>query len=285
MRSFLARPSRIIGLISCGLFFTLPMGGCPNPGDTGGTTGPQGPAGPQGDTGPQGPAGATGATGASGASPFTLSGSNAIFTTGNVGIGTTSPGNPLTVAGIIQSTTGGFRFPDGTTLTSANSATGDINSIAAGAGLTGGGFSGDVSLFVDFAGNGAATSVARSDHFHNTLSASDGSPAAALTIDADGNATLTGNLTTPGAFAATLGITTTLLTSPVGSNLTLGAGISTGMRLISTTGGSVPAVVGGDIMNSVNASGDGMTIGGGRENAASPHPSARRWCLSKSARP
>ena len=33
---------------------------------------------------------------------------------GNVGIGTPTPGNRLTVAGIIHSTTGGFMFPDGT---------------------------------------------------------------------------------------------------------------------------------------------------------------------------
>lgn len=33
---------------------------------------------------------------------------------GKVGIGTTSPGQKLTVSGTIESTTGGFRFPDGT---------------------------------------------------------------------------------------------------------------------------------------------------------------------------
>ena len=38
---------------------------------------------------------------------------------GNVGIGTTTPGERLTVAGIIHSTTGGFRFPDGTIQTTA----------------------------------------------------------------------------------------------------------------------------------------------------------------------
>jgi hypothetical protein len=36
-----------------------------------------------------------------------------------VGIGTTTPGYPLTVNGVIQSVTGGFRFPDGTTQTTA----------------------------------------------------------------------------------------------------------------------------------------------------------------------
>ena len=44
------------------------------------------------------------------------------FTDGNVGIGTTDPGQKLTVAGTIQSTSGGVMFPDGTTQTSASSA-------------------------------------------------------------------------------------------------------------------------------------------------------------------
>jgi hypothetical protein len=38
---------------------------------------------------------------------------------GNVGIGTTLPGQKLSVSGTIESTTGGFKFPDGTTQTTA----------------------------------------------------------------------------------------------------------------------------------------------------------------------
>jgi hypothetical protein len=41
---------------------------------------------------------------------------------GNVGIGITSPGQKLSVAGTVESTTGGFKFPDGTTQTTAVSA-------------------------------------------------------------------------------------------------------------------------------------------------------------------
>jgi microcystin-dependent protein len=44
-----------------------------------------------------------------------------ITSTGNVGIGTTSPGQKLTVAGTIESTSGGVKFPDGTTQTTAAS--------------------------------------------------------------------------------------------------------------------------------------------------------------------
>ena len=42
-----------------------------------------------------------------------------IDTTGNVGIGTFAPGSKLTVAGLIQTTSGGVKFPDGTIQTTA----------------------------------------------------------------------------------------------------------------------------------------------------------------------
>jgi microcystin-dependent protein len=45
-----------------------------------------------------------------------------ITSAGNVGIGTSAPTGKLTVSGTIESTSGGFKFPDGTTLTSANAA-------------------------------------------------------------------------------------------------------------------------------------------------------------------
>jgi hypothetical protein len=49
---------------------------------------------------------------------------------GNVGIGTTTPAFPLTVAGTIHSTNGGFRFPDGTTQTTAATG-GGVTSVGA----------------------------------------------------------------------------------------------------------------------------------------------------------
>ncbi|EKD23892.1 MAG: cell wall surface anchor family protein [uncultured bacterium] len=44
---------------------------------------------------------------------------NKNYFAGNVGIGTTAPGQKLSVAGTVESTSGGFKFPDGTTQTKA----------------------------------------------------------------------------------------------------------------------------------------------------------------------
>ncbi|MEK6702668.1 MAG: hypothetical protein AABZ53_10415, partial [Planctomycetota bacterium] len=81
---------------------TGPQGpqGLTGPAGDQGPIGPQGPigaTGPQGLTGNTGPQGATGPQGIPGASPFTLNGNDAVFTTGRVGIGTSTPTDSLSV--------------------------------------------------------------------------------------------------------------------------------------------------------------------------------------------
>ena len=82
--------------------------------------------------------------------PFVSTGPNQflIRAGGGVGVNTNAPAFPLDVDGVIRSRTGGFRFPDGTTQTTAATGTGDITAVntPGGGGLQGGVATGDASL-------------------------------------------------------------------------------------------------------------------------------------------
>jgi len=83
-------------------------------------TGPSGPKGDKGDTGDVGPIGPAGSPGTS----SWTDGTGRVTTNVNVGIGIPSRREKLTVAGTIQSTSGGFKFPDGTIQATAGSGDG-----------------------------------------------------------------------------------------------------------------------------------------------------------------
>jgi hypothetical protein len=167
---------------------------------------------------------------------------------GNVGIGTTTPGQPLSVAGTIESTTGGFKFPDGTTQVSATT----TSAYTAGAGLSlaGNAFS------VLFGGAGAATSAARSDHQHDAAYVSlAGSYSDPTWLTGVAASKISGNLPVAQvAGAATLGANTFAGTQTIsGGNLALPAttggtaGVLTlgGQSFLHAFGGATNTFVGG----------------------------------------
>ena len=111
---------------------------------------------------------------------------------GFVGIGTTSPTYKLDVAGQIRSSTGGFRFPDGTVQTTAAAGGGGtITGVTAGAGLSGGGTSGAATLDI---GQGTGVTVA-ADSISVNFGSTSGTAVEGnkqITITTDGSSGLSG---------------------------------------------------------------------------------------------
>jgi len=145
---------------------------------------------------------------------------------GSVGIGTTTPASKLTVAGVIQSTTGGIKFPDGTTQTTASAGgSGSVTGITAGTGLTGGTI------------NTSGTIAADTTYLQRRVSGTCASGNAIQTIASDG--TVTCQSTAGSAEADTLNSVTTRGNTTsngisVGSFLTTGSASITGNLGIGT---------------------------------------------------
>src|SRR4029077_7351951 len=144
-----------------------------------------------------------------------------ITSAGNVGIGTTMPAQKLSVAGMIESTSGGFKFPDSTVQTTA-SLGGSVSSVGSGLGLTGGPITGSGTLAIDpsvvpqltassntftgsitassFSGSGAGLSnvnAAMLNGLASTAFATAGANSFTGNQSISGNISLTGNLALP----------------------------------------------------------------------------------------
>ena len=163
--------------------------------------------------------------GVDGSNSFSLGSSN-IFEDkfGKVGIGTTAPTSPLTVQGMIETTLGGYKFPDGTIQTTAFNASQVVRSLN--------GLMGDVTLAA-----GANITITPTGNI--------------LTIAASGvltgvahNATLTGNGTT----ASPLGVAAPLILSGSvdnGNGVITSTNTAPGGPGLFTVGGTASSTIGG----------------------------------------
>jgi hypothetical protein len=185
---------------------------------------------------------------------------------GNVGIGTPTPAEKLSVTGTIESSAGGFKYPDGTTQTTAG------KSYTAGTGLS---LASDA-FSVTFGGTGAGTTVARSDHHHDasyvSLSAMYYNPVWLAAVAAS---KVTGSLPVAQiSGAATLGANTFVATQTIGGgNLALPAttsassGVLTlgGQPFLHGYGGTNTSTFVGYQAGSFSASGSGSNTGVGTQ--------------------
>jgi hypothetical protein len=190
-----------------------------------------------------------------------------IMPDGKVGIGTSSPTEQLTVAGIIYSTTGGIKFPDGTIQTTA--ATGAAAWALNGNAITAGQFLGTTNnMALEIKVNNArALRLEPNDTSPNIIGGFSGNSVTSGVV----GATISGG----GASAATNRVTDSYGTVGGGHNNQAGnADTDTTNAPYATVGGGdintasgFAATVGGGWHNTANI--DYATVGGGKDNTAS----------------